>query len=354
MSKIRELRNNPENSFNLVDMFSNLYPYGKTKYIDLIIKLMHSNIHDMYVSGNDTGKICQAIISNIKLRFPNVNDEYIHSCSTFDLILILKVTELQEKGVWNIFNDFIQYNERNLIIENNLTVYKTFEQIRNSVAVAELREYSKDMEKQVIELYNENDWLIIRPLTYSASKKYGANTKWCTSSDKDRSYFMKYTRKGILIYCMNKKTGMKAAAHKDLSTGEVSFWDQVDTSIDATMSELSDEALLVVKNEFRTNHNPNSHYLSKEDFEKEYGSSMGKKFITYYPYHLNTLEHQLRGEHFAEPQPIGIELGEVPANGEMEEDSEEGDDEEVMDEIPVDEGWDDDNLAQAPQEMLPL
>ena len=45
---------------------------------------------------------------------------------------------------------FEELNERNLIINNDLTKFKTFEELELEVSLAELKSVTKDLEKQTI------------------------------------------------------------------------------------------------------------------------------------------------------------------------------------------------------------
>jgi hypothetical protein len=114
---------------------------------------------------------------------------------------------------------------------------------------------SNDLEKFVIKLYDENDWLIIKPLTYESSCKYGAGTKWCTASTNEEYQYHNYTRRGILIYAMNRKTGVKVAAFKNLDSDhqrETSFWNAVDERLDSSECKLPSHILDIIITDFRS------------------------------------------------------------------------------------------------------
>jgi hypothetical protein len=99
---------------------------------------------------------------------------------------------------------------------------------------------------------NSENWLAVRPITYQSSLKYGATTKWCTSSRESYYHFFKYTEGGKLVYVINKKTGEKTAMFAGYSpqssTYEISFWNQVDDRIDSMMANLDNEIMDVLKN----------------------------------------------------------------------------------------------------------
>ncbi len=48
------------------------------------------------------------------------------------------------------------------------------------MSLADLKMVDKEMEKQIEKLFEDEQWLVLKPLSYLASKKYGASTKWCT------------------------------------------------------------------------------------------------------------------------------------------------------------------------------
>jgi hypothetical protein len=107
---------------------------------------------------------------------------------------------------------------------------------------------------------------VIRPLTYHSSLKYGASTKWCTVSDKNPDYFLRYTKRGILLYMINKVTGLKVACFKSLdSEPEFSFWNQVDTRIDSLESGLPLFIIDVIRDEVTNSPITNMSLLSDED-----------------------------------------------------------------------------------------
>jgi hypothetical protein len=96
-----------------------------------------------------------------------------------------------------------------------------------------MKELTKELEGQVIKEYEDNKWLVVRPLTFQASSKYGASTRWCTTYQKEKQYFEKYWQYGILVYFINKQTGYKFAGYKSLKDGdELSFWNAEDQRID--------------------------------------------------------------------------------------------------------------------------
>lgn len=114
--------------------------------------------------------------------------------------------------------------------------YKVYWELQTVLSAIKKRKEEKEEEekakKDIEKIYEDNRFLIVRPFTHQASCYYGSNTKWCTTSKNDESYFNRYTGSGDLIYIIDKEaTGHsslgKMAINIDKS-GNVSVWDQQD------------------------------------------------------------------------------------------------------------------------------
>ena len=245
MSTIKDLKNNPEYSVNLIDTFNLFIPKNKPKYLTLITSLIKKSI-DIDKEGQS---IKNRLIATYKLDpsdFENI--------TPMEMILMYRVMmSMFSEDLLDKFKIFCEFNERGLIQKNDLTSYNTFDEIFNEVQIAELKQTEKELEQQVLKLYDDGEWLLIKPLTHLASNKYGAGTKWCTASERDQSYFNDYSKRGILIYTINRNTNYKVATYRRLNENEVSFWNVVDTRIDSIQTELPEKILLIIKNEMLNN-----------------------------------------------------------------------------------------------------
>jgi hypothetical protein len=106
------------------------------------------------------------------------------------------------------------------------------------------------MDTHVVVLNNDEQWLVLRPLTHQAAVKYGYGTKWCTSMKHDHDYFRRYSRRGVLVYCLDKETGDKIAFFHNIDTDydrETSFWNIKDERIDSMESGLPPYVLDIIK-----------------------------------------------------------------------------------------------------------
>lgn len=258
MSRIKELKNKEWNKINIVDLYQKIICSEKTKYFELLEKLMDKNLEINYPYNH--------AINAIKELVPTFNEE---GLTYFEIMLLYSITQVGGNEKIVNFNKFIEYNERNLIEKNDVTSYKSFEELENQVNIVDIKLISKELEKQVITLFNNDDWIVIKPLSFEASKKYGANTTWCTTMTNDPSYFYKYFRNGILIYCVNKKTGYRVAAYKRLSEREISFWNQVDKRIDSFESDLPGEIIGILKDEFKNCNKSNYALADVTEVRKE-------------------------------------------------------------------------------------
>ncbi len=243
MSLIKDLKNNQDNIFNIVEAIELFVPDKKSKYTNLMLRLMK-------ISPN-FDEHANEIIEHFVNSFPKINVDDLRKMKPMQLLLLFVfVDRFFNPNDMENFVRFCELNELGYIEETDLSKYKTLDELINQVNIAEIKVQTKEMEKEIVKVYEDSEWLILRPLTYGASRKYGSNTKWCTTSENNPEYFLKYSCRGVLIYCMNKKTGYKVASFNslDLSEPEFSFWNQVDKRIDSIESELTPELIKVIKN----------------------------------------------------------------------------------------------------------
>ena len=259
-------------SVSLVDLFEIILPEEKTKYYDLFVNLFYEHIHnnrksdldkiDQYLCGvSSKTEVTNEILKNtppVKKIMINMLLNSFEGYSDFDL---------------EILEDFIEYNERNLIEKNDLSTYKTYDEIITQVSKAKLKILENEYKKQVKTIHEDNEWLIVKPLTLESSVKYGYGTKWCTTMYNSPDYFRRYISEGILVYCINKLNGYKVAMYKELSTNdgfhEISFWDQKDRRVDSMQTNLPNNVLSIIIDETNTNLVTNLAIL-KENFGDDY------------------------------------------------------------------------------------
>jgi hypothetical protein len=242
MSRIRDLKTDTNNNFNIIEVIEVFTPTGKSKYVEMLLRIM-CNTPNLKEHGDE-------IIEYITNQYDFVDKEDLKKFSPIQLLLMYKFIDTYfNSDDLNNYKKFCEYNERNLIDQNDLSKYKNFEDIMTQVNIADIKVEMKELESEVVRVHEDDEWLLVRPTTFLASKKYGSNTKWCTTSEQNPEYFLKYAERGVLIYCMNKKTGYKVASFYSLkkSDPEFSFWNQKDEKIESMDSELSDSMLRIIR-----------------------------------------------------------------------------------------------------------
>jgi hypothetical protein len=154
---------------------------------------------------------------------------------------------------YSTLKEFMDYMDKGHIENKDVSTYKDLDDVRGAVTLASMKELTKDLEGQVIKEYEDERWVIVRPLTFSASAKYGASTRWCTTYQKEKNYFEKYWRRGILVYFINKQTGYKFAGYKGIDgDSEFSFWNAEDNRTDYLEVEADDYLFPIVRKIFKS------------------------------------------------------------------------------------------------------
>ena len=270
MSRIKELRTNEDYNLNIVSILEMFSPEGKSKYTETLLRMMKNT-----PNLKDHTKEIKAVLMD---KFPFIEKTKLDLMSDIQLMLLYKFID----GFFNMedlqkYRKFCEYNERNLIEESDLSKYKSFDQMIAAMGVAEMKAEEKELETQVIKLHEDSEWLLIKPLTFKSSCKYGANTKWCTTTEHNQEYYNKYSKRGVLIYCINKKNGYKVAAFYSLDKNEpeFSYWNQKDTRIDSTDSQLPLELIGFIRDHVKDPKAKSNNALLSGDLKKK--ESGGRK-----------------------------------------------------------------------------
>lgn len=176
MSRLDKLKEqHPELNVSVMDVIAKLDPTKTYKYTEFLVK-----------------------------KFKEFYDDY--DDWTIGLGMEMMGSENMES-----LNEFEIHAKANRITNPDISQYKDFNQIHKAVEEAEEKARLKELEKQVIKLYDDDEWSVVIPLSYEASKTYGANTKWCTTQER---YWNDYYKTYKLIYIQNKKTNEKYAVSR--------------------------------------------------------------------------------------------------------------------------------------------
>ena len=168
-----------------------------------------------------------------------------HSKNNFEENIYYMVRSSIGKQNLEILETFIDHLENDRIRKEkrDINLYNSWEEMTQEVTLASMTLNDKKLEKEVIRLLETEEWLFVRPLTLEASLSYGAGTKWCTASRSNKDHFYRYAERGVLIYCINKKTGVKFGLfHASKTNGseprEFSIWNVVDDRIDTLQTNI--------------------------------------------------------------------------------------------------------------------
>jgi len=174
----------------------------------------------------------------------------------FDILNTTNVVNLQ------VFNDLL---ERGKIKEKDIQQYESFIDIEKAIVEYEEQNHEDNIHEYE-EIYKDDRWYIVKPLSYYTSKIYGAGTKWCTSSRETPKQFYEYSKEGILLYIMDRATNKKWAVHwtiwKEVKE-EMSWWDDEDKRVDSIQVDIPFGIMNEIKNHLYREENPNIKYFSE-------------------------------------------------------------------------------------------
>jgi hypothetical protein len=137
--------------------------------------------------------------------------------------------------------EFDKMLEDNLIENTDISTYKSMSDIDEQLNIAYTKKAIKEERKMVQVVMDNEEWFCVRPLTHSASIKYGAGTKWCTTMEKHIHHFNRYSKEGILIYLFNKLNSRKFGIHltsRQQNPSMISIYDELDDRIDSTVARI--------------------------------------------------------------------------------------------------------------------
>jgi hypothetical protein len=267
MSRIDELKKqHPTYALSAIDIYKMMSPNQSNKYVEMLIKLDKSIATDSYYHSDRYRNEMIACMVDWGLDY--------NYLETFDIetlrFVFNSMNHFTSEGKIKIFTKFASYNERKLIENNDVTTYSTWDEIEQAVALADVKSLDKKLEKEIKKVYEDDEWLSLRPLSLEASMKYGANTKWCTTTESGQ-YYARYSARGILIYNINKKTGYKVACFKNLDSNfdnEFSWWDVTDKKIEVLDSEAPSAVLEAIRNEIKNTSVANQLLMTKAESDK--------------------------------------------------------------------------------------
>ena len=186
----------------------------------------------------------------------------------------------------DLINDFHRFQPN--LEKKDINQYGSFEELDLVLSEPRSKDEEKKMESETEKIYEDNDFIVIRPLSLPASCKYGAGTKWCVTQ-KNADHFKRYTSGDQKLYFILRKKGKlgqpfyKVAVHFD-SNGNTTWWDAQDRpfTIDAInlFKEYNEELWNYISNDFKKHQVTLSQKVKKIfDINETYSTTKHAKYL---------------------------------------------------------------------------
>jgi len=204
-------------------------------------------------------------------------------------------------------------------VEDIIELVKEFDRFQQSLDVKDINRYNLDGLKLAIEshketsksqlkkvdtsgtkkIFEDKNILIVRPLTYESSCKYGAGTRWCTTMAGQPSYFESHTKGDQGLYYIILKNFNKDNKFYKIA---IHITPNTETWYDATDERMSDREKEVFNlgapKVIETIKNDYSEYI------KERGQSFFKKLFDFDNYKFENVSSAFKGT----KNKIGLEF----------------------------------------------
>lgn len=207
MSVIKKFKKErPKLNYSIVNALGDLDNTKNKKFLPLILKELTRN-------GNYNDK---EVIESFRLWFKNYY---------FGTDFIKEI---------NIGQSFLSEGYLDGVDFHNISIFDL--QRLNQLSL--LKKHEKELGKHIYKVYEDENWKVIVPLTAQASVIYGYNSRWCTASKHNISFFYKYAMSGTLVYIFNKQALEKYGVFKEKNSMAISCFDGMDQALDFYHIEL--------------------------------------------------------------------------------------------------------------------
>ena len=297
MTKLKKFKETvpPWMSLSLIDVLEMIDPSKTNKFLPMLTNIVDSSFKNRVGNwGDDTIEF----IHRIETISP-------HLKGTFDVSdpsLVYSFWALLERIPNNELDslvDFIELYEKHQIPGVDINQIKTLNEIESVVNIINIKNIGKEFSKQTYVDLDTEKWLVIRPLTYESSLKYGAHTKWCTAAKNNPYQFFRYTKEGVLVYCINKETGYKLAFHmfKDGNKFyDISFWNSIDERIDSLSAEIDFDVYQLIKNIYTSSETKTNKELGGEYWVQSHDLHMKEDEVSPIPLGDGHVNRRVRNE----------------------------------------------------------
>lgn len=107
-----------------------------------------------------------------------------------------------------LMDDVFKHQKK--LSKKDFAQYSSYEELRRDIARIKSEERTADATK----IYEDNDLLVLAANTWEASCKYGAGSKWCTTSRDDSSYWQRHNQTGTEFFWIFKNKPQDDPNHK--------------------------------------------------------------------------------------------------------------------------------------------
>lgn len=288
-------KENDDLSISVIDSLG-LFDISSTKkYTQFLIKMLNLRLNEHLISVQDS---YEKNVEKIDDVLPLVNKQN----------LLVRTLFTDYFGYRNI-NDFIEFCElmdRGLVDEKDISKYDSWDMMQQEMYKAKNKKYLKNAKKEIKVVYEDEEYLMLKPLTHASSCAYGYNAKWCTSMVNEKEYFYNHSRDGILIYVLNKKTNKKFGffnrfdRHYEEEQKAFRIFNQEDKEIDSIQTGIPSNLLNVLVMELDTTNPtnlPNYKYFSENEINEM------KKYTYINDIHIHEVKHQYEEANVVEELP---------------------------------------------------
>jgi hypothetical protein len=219
------IQENPSMEINLIRLLSKLDPSKTNKFTPFLLKIFKEKIENFSKDYEQVG----GPFGN-RYQFAN---NIMNSSDGVEKLLTLWIIDhtLHAESI-EILAEFNEVLEKGLIEQNDISKYKDMSEIINQLSIAKTKDLLNKSRKEISVVYEDDTVMMLKPLSFEASLKYGAGTKWCTAMKNEPEYFYRYSKNGILIYLINKVSGRKFGCYSE-ENNRVNIYNEVDESIDS-------------------------------------------------------------------------------------------------------------------------
>jgi hypothetical protein len=280
------IQENPSMEINAIRLISKLDPSKTNKFTPFLVKIFKEKL-ETYESNNFYSD------GPYNNRYQHLN-KTINSINGFERVLTMWIIDHMFHA--ESIETLVEFNEvlgKGLIEENDISKYKDMNEITNQLSIAKTKDLLNKSRKEISVVYEDDTVMMLKPLSFEASLKYGAGTKWCTAMKNEPEYFYRYSKNGILIYLINKVTGRKFGCFSEVMS-RVSIFNEVDESIDSYHMGLPYETLSKLMEFLDANlHQSNVHLFSDEEMvnhNKYFGQKVARNYDELIPNELIPME----------------------------------------------------------------